>query len=193
MNKMKLNNALQAVGSNYSQLRKLWFGQNFLKLVHKCKSAKEVVEFMCFQNLQGHPKEQLDKTLAALKGPAKKAKSLTRRQVTDDQIVNLYNSKKMSCTSRDIRFGLSISMLRNMLSASRCYYTGVPLTKDNFSIDRIDSEQGYIKGNVCACDRAFNSWKGVIENSKVNGLTYELGIKGMKKLEKALLNLDTEL
>lgn len=46
----------------------------------------------------------------------------------------------------------------------KCYYTNRPLNinlgfPESISLDRIDSSKGYIKGNVCFCQKKVNTMK----------------------------------
>lgn len=107
-----------------------------------------------------------------------------KRVVTDDQLVNKWLSKKRDAKSRCIEFSLSLTSLRNIMRAEKCFFTGVKLCNETLSIDRIDNKLGYEKGNVCACHVDFNSLKGSVENNK--SLDIELAMKGFKKAHKIL-------
>lgn len=107
------------------------------------------------------------------------------KRITDSKIVDYYVKKKQSCRNRKIPFNLSLTSIRNLLKADRCYYTGLTLMEDTFSIDRVDSSMGYVKGNVVACHRGFNTFKGQMENPN-NNLSYRNIFQGFKKLEKRL-------
>jgi hypothetical protein len=48
---------------------------------------------------------------------------------------NLYNSAK----SRNKDFDLTLTSVKNLLKAKKCFYTGVELSKETLSIDRITS------------------------------------------------------
>ena len=76
--------------------------------------------------------------------------------MVSDKHLQLFESAK----KRNKDFNLSQQSVRNLMKSKTCYFTGVPLTDANRSIDRIFSEIGYMKGNVCACDRDFNCKKG---------------------------------
>lgn len=105
--------------------------------------------------------------------------------LTDTDIAHRYLNKIRSCTDSGIPFCLSLQSFINLSRAKKCYYTGLPLTKNTITIDRVDASLGYENGNVVACHTAFNSFKGMIENGS-NPLTYENCLKGMKKLSKRL-------
>lgn len=80
-------------------------------------------------------------------------------------IARKYINLQNSATSRGLEFDLSLTSIKNLLSAKRCYYTGVPLVDvpnhpNQRTIDRVDNTKGYIKGNVVACSNSFNGMKG---------------------------------
>ena len=104
-------------------------------------------------------------------------------------IATWYLAKKQSANDRNIEFNLSLMSFINMAKAKRCYYTGVTLTIGNRTIDRIDASKGYIPGNVVACCKTFNQFKGVIENS-INSLDLNTAIKGLVKAKIRIDKLD---
>ena len=72
---------------------------------------------------------------------------------------------KERADEKGIDFDLSLTSVRNLIRANQCYYTGEPLTDEvnhplQRTIDRIDCQRGYVKGNVVACSRYFNEKKG---------------------------------
>jgi repressor of nif and glnA expression len=100
-----------------------------------------------------------------------------------DPTFDLYVAKKMSSKAsnakdRGIEFNLTFASMRNLLSAKKCYYTGLPMTKptgvkqvgSDLTIDRIDASKGYIKGNVVACCYAANQLKSQVEAAGLEGI-----------------------
>lgn len=91
---------------------------------------------------------------------------------------------------------MSLTSLKNILRAEKCYYTGIKLQVptrgvdriDDMSIDRIDASLPYQKGNVVACCRWANGLKNVIESqqSKNNILSFKAAEKVMKKTIKRM-------
>lgn len=81
---------------------------------------------------------------------------------------NLYNS----ASRRNIEFTLTLTDVRQLLKQKYCHFTGVPLLipegvaentpefQNTLSIDRLDNEQGYVRGNVVACTYFINRLKG---------------------------------
>lgn len=96
--------------------------------------------------------------------------------MTDLQIAQKYINLANSAKSRGKEFNLTITSIRNLLSAKKCYYTGLPLTNESRTIDRIDNNKGYVKGNVCACHVRINLLKADLSISDI--------IRLAKKLDK---------
>lgn len=65
---------------------------------------------------------------------------------------------------REKDFNLSFLSFKNMMKAKKCKLSGLPLNKDSFTVDRINNQLGYIKGNVCACHKMVNRAKNNIES-----------------------------
>jgi macrodomain Ter protein organizer (MatP/YcbG family) len=82
----------------------------------------------------------------------------------DEIIARFYILKSERSKKRDIEFNLSFAEFKRLSSAKKCRFTGLELTAQTFSIDRIDNAKGYVTGNVAACHKAFNKMKGCAEN-----------------------------
>ena len=87
--------------------------------------------------------------------------------VSDRAVARKFMSLQHSAEHRGIDFNLSLQSVRNILNAKRCYYTGIPLSPGNLSVDRIDNDRGYVKGNVAACDLYFNRRKGDLNKKEI--------------------------
>ena len=106
-------------------------------------------------------------------------------------VANYYRNKVNNCKSRGIEFNLSLQSVRNLLSAKKCPYTGVALTRPrdgislptDITIDRIDNRKGYVKGNVQAISYAANNFKSYIENPQRN-ITPMQAIKVLQRVDK---------
>lgn len=107
---------------------------------------------------------------------------------SDKDIAAWYLKKMQQSEDRNIVFTLSLMSFANIARSTKCYYAKLPLTKNTISIDRIDNNKGYVKGNVVACHKHFNSLKGCLEDPK-NALNYKIAFKGMSKLGKKLENI----
>jgi len=94
-----------------------------------------------------------------------------------------YLATKTRAKDRDIEFTISYKELLKVMKQKKCFYTGLPITSgETHSFDRIDSNKGYVAGNVVACHTQFNSLKGGIENP-TNVVTIQHFIKAMAKLD----------
>lgn len=112
----------------------------------------------------------------------------------DLYVARKLNSKHANAKERGIEFTLTFQAMKNLLSAKKCYYTGVTLTKgegsvakaSDWTIDRIDCDKGYEKNNVVACCHAFNQMKSYVEKSGLAGLkvTEKAFGKVVKRMEK---------
>jgi len=100
-----------------------------------------------------------------------------------------YLNKISNAKQREIDFDLSINEYKKIVSRKKCFYTGVVMTKpigegsklwSDLTVDRIDNNKGYIRGNVVACTRAANQLKGIWENPEFN-LTLEDAFNIAKK------------
>ncbi len=90
----------------------------------------------------------------------------------------LNNAKKRS-TKKGLKFEIDLDYIKKLYKeqSGKCYYSGLPINivkkseknlHDNFkmTLDRLDSELGYIKGNVVWCAYCINSFK--LDMSKSN-------------------------
>ncbi len=74
------------------------------------------------------------------------------------KLINIYQSAQ----DRKIEFDLSFEYVKKLLEYKTCYYTGIEFTEDGVyarSFDRVDSDKGYIEGNVVACTIDINGKK----------------------------------
>lgn len=82
--------------------------------------------------------------------------------MTDLEVVKKMHALNHSANSRSIHFNLSFRTVKKLLSAKRCYYTGVPF-QDNGefarTVDRVDNDKGYVDDNVVACTQRINAIK----------------------------------
>lgn len=105
--------------------------------------------------------------------------------MNDVRLAEAYLKKAQSSKDRGLAFELSFMSYKNLMTAKRCYYTGLPLdvvvgSRMHRTIDRLDNSKGYVKGNVVACCQAANSLKSVIENPNL-GLNLEQCLKVLVK------------
>lgn len=102
---------------------------------------------------------------------------------SDLEIAKGYVNKHKNAQERGILFDLPLQSYANVMKAKKCYYTGLPLSSNNITIDRVDNSKGYVKGNVVACVLFFNNLKGLLENPN-NDYAVEDIIKGLEKINK---------
>lgn len=97
----------------------------------------------------------------------------TGRRTKKEALTDLEVAKKMikiyqSAADRNLDFDLSFNTVKKLLLEPSCYYTGKKFEENGVyarSFDRVDSDLGYIEGNVVACT--------VDINSKKSNLTFE--------------------
>jgi len=84
-----------------------------------------------------------------------------------------YLSKAANAKARGIPFDLPMLSYVNLMKAKRCKYTGLLLTSPRIgkalrgtdrTVERLDSNRGYVKGNVVAICHAANQFKSTWEN-----------------------------
>lgn len=98
----------------------------------------------------------------------------------DEIIVKKWQSLSSSADHRGLNFNLSLRKIRYLVTAKKCYYTGIEFD-DNVpdlrrSIDRVDSHRDYVDDNVVPCIARFNNLKA---NTSYRELLVML--KGMKR------------
>jgi hypothetical protein len=110
----------------------------------------------------------------------------------EEKLVRKWLSLKDGAKDRKLPFGLSLAKLKRLMTVKTCYYTGLPFDdKSNVncrSIDRVDSEQGYVDDNTVACLAWVNSLKG-----RLNYPELKLLVKGIERhYAKRKLKLPTK-
>lgn len=95
----------------------------------------------------------------------------------EEQIAKKYIQLSTSASKRGKDFNLTLKDIEELLEVKTCFYTGVMLNslhKDNYqrTIDRVDNNKGYVKGNVVACSHLSNQIKNeLFENPTSDILT----------------------
>lgn len=112
----------------------------------------------------------------------------------DLYVADKLRRKADDAKTRGIEFNMTFQSMKNILSAGKCYYTGMPIKRpkhgqayaqpDDLTIDRIDCGKGYVKGNVVACSHAANQLKAQVEKAGIPG--FNMGIKVMQKAIKRI-------
>jgi hypothetical protein len=104
------------------------------------------------------------------------------------KLINIYQSSQ----DRKLQFNLSFEYVRRMLEYKTCYYTNKIFTEDGpnaRSFDRIDSEKGYIEGNVVACTIDINGKKSNLSFEEISCIYLKL----VKKKGKETPNKNIEI
>ncbi len=82
------------------------------------------------------------------------------------KLLNIYQS----AADRKLEFNLSFESVKTLLKFQTCYYTGRRFDNDGpyaRSIDRIDSNKGYIEGNVVSCTVDINGKKSNLSDDEI--------------------------
>jgi len=95
--------------------------------------------------------------------------------------LNLYKR----ASDKGLDFNLTITSVRNLKKAKKCFYTGKPFgNKENvdaLTIDRVDNSKGYVIGNVVACRADINHAKSNLSVEQIlalaEGIKRKLGEK----------------
>lgn len=95
---------------------------------------------------------------------------------TDDEIIVKFRNLRDSAQRRGIKFTISLKKLITLYETKTCTYTGIPLTLDNFSVDRVDTKKGYCDNNVVACDEKFNRKKANLTVQEIENM-YNILVK----------------
>jgi hypothetical protein len=113
----------------------------------------------------------------------------------DLYVAKKFAAKAQNARDRGLEFTISFMSMKNMLKAQKCYYTGLPMTRQigsvqrasDITIDRIDASKGYIPGNVVACSYAANQLKSQVEAAGIAGLKMGARVftRTIKRMEAA--------
>jgi hypothetical protein len=103
--------------------------------------------------------------------------SASSEVVTDLEVANKLIKLYQSAKDRQIEFDLTLKKVRQLLQVKTCYYTGVKFEETGQlarSIDRVDSDSGYIDDNVVACTVDINGKKANLTNEEIEMLYTKL-------------------
>ena len=107
------------------------------------------------------------------------------------KLINIYQSAQ----DRKLQFNLSFEYVRKMLEYKTCYYTGKTFTEDGpnaRSFDRVDSDKGYIEGNVVACTIDINGKKSNLSFDEISCIYQKLAKKKGKEVTKKTVEPTSE-
>ena len=88
----------------------------------------------------------------------------------DWEIATKLLNLKESAAKRKIKFDLSFKTVKKLVTARKCYYTGIIFDhthQNSFSVDRVDASKGYIEGNVVACTTEINRKKDNLTSAEI--------------------------
>ena len=83
---------------------------------------------------------------------------------SDLHLAKKYTSKSQRAKDLGHQFEISFSTFKKCRTRKTCGLSGLPMTMENSSIDRIDNRIGYLEGNVIGCREDINQMKGQIES-----------------------------
>lgn len=92
------------------------------------------------------------------------------------KLINIYQSAQ----DRKLQFNLSFEYVKRLLEYKTCYYTNKPFSEDGpnaRSFDRVDSDKGYIEGNVVACTVDINGKKSNLSFEDISCIYLKLAKK----------------
>ena len=100
-------------------------------------------------------------------------------KITDEQvlIVKKYLATLESAKKRGLAFNLTLSDMKRLMSRKTCFYTKRKFNNtldhpDYPTLDRIDCNKGYVKGNVVVCTKFSNELKAnLFEHRDVDIIT----------------------
>jgi hypothetical protein len=99
------------------------------------------------------------------------------------KLLNIYQS----AMDRKLEFNLSFESVKTLLKFPACYYTGRRFDNDGpyaRSIDRIDSNKGYIEGNVVSCTVDINGKKSNLSDDEIELLYNKIVLHKKKSIEE---------
>jgi hypothetical protein len=99
------------------------------------------------------------------------------------KLLNIYQS----AADRKLEFNLSFESVKTLLKFQTCYYTGRKFDNDGpyaRSIDRIDSNKGYIEGNVVSCTVDINGKKSNLSDDEIELLYTKIVLHKKKAIEE---------
>jgi len=116
-------------------------------------------------------------------------KTNSRRAKKTNTLTDLEVAKKMikifqSAVDRKLEFDLSFITVKKLLLEPSCYYTGKKFEETGVfarSFDRVDSDLGYVEGNVVACTVDINSKKSNLTFEEIENLYKVLQETQIKK------------
>lgn len=98
--------------------------------------------------------------------------SISTNKIESNIISRLITRINSSAKTRGLENNLTPEYLEELLNKQnyKDYYTGLPVNENDWSVDRIDSDKGYIQGNIALTHKMINIMKNeqTIEEFKKN-------------------------
>lgn len=118
------------------------------------------------------------------RGSASKGQEEISKENLEIEVTGKRYHLMKSAASRKKDFDLSYTDVKRLVLRKTCFYTGLPFSNNLDSpffrtIDRVDANQGYVKGNVVACIKLANEMKN---NLMENGTGQILPRKSVKRM-----------
>lgn len=96
----------------------------------------------------------------------------------EEYVAQYYLNKVRGSGAREIEFSLTVTEVRTLLNKKTCAYSGLKMSHvgaalfgaqektryADLTLERMDHNKGYVKGNVIAVCYGFNQLKGTFEN-----------------------------
>lgn len=98
-----------------------------------------------------------------------------------------YNAKIQSAKDRGIPFEIPLMDYIRLMSARRCYFSGRELFDENRSLDRLNNDLEYVKGNVVSCLKEFNTRKSNLTPREIKQMY--LGMKQAGVYKRDSINI----
>jgi len=122
--------------------------------------------------------------------PRKRPNKVSHKKIVEQsdvevakKLLNIYQS----AADRKLEFNLSFESVKTLLKFQTCYYTGRKFDNDGpyaRSIDRIDSNKGYIEGNVVSCTVDINGKKSNLSDDEIELLYTKIVLHKKKSVEE---------
>lgn len=98
-----------------------------------------------------------------------KKKLRHRHDTVDKRLATLFRSLKGRCNTKNMEFDIDVEYLNKLYNSQKglCYYTNNKMSvtagdDDKISVDRLDSNKGYVKDNIVLCKWVVNRLKSDI-------------------------------
>jgi hypothetical protein len=93
-------------------------------------------------------------------------------RITDTEVAKKFMYIHKSAKDRKIDFDLKLTDVRSLLTTKTCFYTGVKFDEGHDkphsrTFDRVNNKLGYVTGNVVACTKEINQYKGNMEIEEI--------------------------